>query len=175
MLAWLRQLPEEAYLDRISTPVGRMMLIASQKGLHAFIWETEGKTAAERKVFARMSSGRALPVIVEAKKQLREYFAGKRKGFDLPLRLEGTEFQRKAWRELQRIPYGRTISYGEQAKRLGVAKGTRAVGTANGKNPIAIIVPCHRVVARGGKLGGYGGGLPAKRTLLALEEAKFLK
>ncbi len=175
MLGWLRKLPDEVYLDRVSTPVGRMVLIASAQGLHALIWEREPKTAEERRIFERMASGRGFRTIVEAKQQLRDYFAGKRKGFDLPLKLEGTDFQKRAWRELQRIPYGRTISYGEQARRLGESKRARAVGSANGKNPLSIIVPCHRVVGKNGKLGGYGGGLPAKRLLLALEESRFLK
>ena len=111
------------------------------------------------------------PVLRAAAKQLKEYFSGKRKSFDLPLKPEGTEFQMKVWRELSRIPYGTTISYGEQAKRVGDKNAARAVGSANGRNPIAIIVPCHRVVASSG-IGGFGGGLKAKRILLSLENPR---
>jgi methylated-DNA-[protein]-cysteine S-methyltransferase len=108
------------------------------------------------------------PVLKEAATQLEEYFAGERTGFDVRMQLDGTPFQREVWAELTRIPYGETISYGELALRVGRPRGPRAVGQANGRNPIAIIVPCHRVVASNG-IGGYGGGLNCKRALLALE------
>jgi methylated-DNA-[protein]-cysteine S-methyltransferase len=108
------------------------------------------------------------PVLEQAALQLEEYFAGERTVFDVPMALDGTPFQREVWGELTRIPYGQTISYGELARRVGRPKGPRAVGQANGRNPIPIIVPCHRVVAGNG-LGGYGGGLPVKRALLAVE------
>jgi methylated-DNA-[protein]-cysteine S-methyltransferase len=108
------------------------------------------------------------PILKEAATQLQEYFAGARTEFDLPMELDGTPFQREVWGELSRIPYGETISYGELARRVGRPKGPRAVGQANGRNPIAIIVPCHRVLAGNG-IGGYGGGLKVKRALLALE------
>jgi methylated-DNA-[protein]-cysteine S-methyltransferase len=101
--------------------------------------------------------------------QLDEYFAGTRTGFDVPLLLEGTEFQRAVWAQLCAIPYGGTISYGELARRVGNPKASRAVGLANGRNPVAVIVPCHRVIAGDGSLGGYGGGLDRKTTLLDLE------
>ena len=108
------------------------------------------------------------PILKEAATQLEEYFAGERTAIALRLELDGTPFQREVWAELSRIPYGETISYGELARRVGRPKGPRAVGQANGRNPIAIIVPCHRVLASNG-IGGYGGGLTVKRTLLALE------
>ena len=104
-----------------------------------------------------------------AVRQLREYFAGKRRRFDVPLHLEGTAFQERAWAVMRKIPYGATISYAQQAKQIGKPRATRAVGTANGANPIPIIVPCHRVVASDGSLGGYALGLTMKRRLLALE------
>jgi methylated-DNA-[protein]-cysteine S-methyltransferase len=103
------------------------------------------------------------------RRQLEEYFRGERRVFDLPLDLRGTPFQLRVWAELLRIPYGVTISYGELARRLGNPNLTRAVGAANGANPISIVVPCHRVIGADGSLVGYGGGLPAKRGLLALE------
>jgi methylated-DNA-[protein]-cysteine S-methyltransferase len=110
----------------------------------------------------------APPVLKETATQLEEFLAGERTEFDVPMELDGTDFQRAVWQELQRIPYGETISYGELARRVGRPNGPRAVGQANGANPIPIIVPCHRVLASNG-IGGYGGGLPLKRALLAVE------
>jgi methylated-DNA-[protein]-cysteine S-methyltransferase len=107
--------------------------------------------------------------VAEAVRQLNEYFAGRRNDFDLPLAPNGTEFQRTVWSRLQEIPYGETISYGELAKRVGNPKASRAVGAANGSNPIPIVIPCHRVIGSNGKLTGFGGGLPTKERLLALE------
>ncbi|MBN2070111.1 MAG: methylated-DNA--[protein]-cysteine S-methyltransferase [Candidatus Krumholzibacteriota bacterium] len=103
--------------------------------------------------------------------QLEAYFGGELKRFDIPLLLRGTGFQRSAWSELLRIPYGKTISYGEQARRMGNPKACRAVGGANRANPVAVIVPCHRVIGKSGRLTGFGGGLPIKEQLLALEKA----
>lgn len=107
---------------------------------------------------------------VDARKQLADYFAGRRRDFDLPLAPRGTQFEMKVWSALRKIPYGETVSYADIARAIGNPHGARAVGQANGRNPIAIVVPCHRVIASGGKIGGYGGGVPAKRKLLALEQ-----
>ncbi len=104
-------------------------------------------------------------------KQLKEYFAGTRKEFDVPLDIEGTDFQKRVWDELQKIPYGKTISYKTLAEKLGDVKAIRAVGKANGQNPIAIIIPCHRVIGADGSLTGYAGGLDIKEKLLHLEGA----
>lgn len=109
------------------------------------------------------------PVLTAAAKQLREYFAGTRTAFDLPLAPRGTEFQRRVWHALLAIPHGATCSYVDIARAIGAPSASRAVGAANGKNPIAIIVPCHRVIGASGALTGYGGGLPTKRWLLAHE------
>ena len=109
------------------------------------------------------------PVLENCKVQLEEYFSGKRKVFDLPLNPEGTDFQKRVWDELLKIPYGETITYMELAVRLGDAKAIRAVGTANGRNPIALIIPCHRVIGAGNKLTGYAGGIWRKKILLELE------
>lgn len=109
------------------------------------------------------------PLLAKAASELQEYFCGRRKEFDLPLDPAGTAFQRKVWRELCRIPYGTTATYGEIAGRLGIPRGARAVGQANHQNPIPIIIPCHRVIAAGDKIGGYGGGIDLKIKLLALE------
>jgi methylated-DNA-[protein]-cysteine S-methyltransferase len=107
--------------------------------------------------------------LANARQQLQEYFAGDRKDFDLPLQLDGTEFQVKVLKALQKIPYGETVSYGEIAKRIGKPKAVRAVGAANGRNPIPIVVPCHRVIGSSGDLTGFGGGLDTKEALLRLE------
>ena len=106
-------------------------------------------------------------------RQLKAYFAGELENFDLPLSPQGTPFQQRVWGELQKIPYGDTISYGELARRIGNPKASRAVGLANGSNPISIVIPCHRVIGANGKLTGYGGGLPIKEKLLALEKRQL--
>lgn len=114
---------------------------------------------------------RETEILLSAKKQLEEYFAAIRKNFDLPLKLKGTPFQLLVWEQLKQIPYGETRSYGEIAKAIGNPKASRAVGGANNKNPIGIIVPCHRVIGANGKLVGYAGGLDVKEKLLMLEKA----
>ncbi|QDT52003.1 Methylated-DNA--protein-cysteine methyltransferase [Caulifigura coniformis] len=108
-------------------------------------------------------------LLTAASRQVEEYFAGERTAFDVPVRLTGTPFQERVWQELTRIPYGVTISYGELARRVGQPTASRAVGAANGRNPISILVPCHRVVGSKGELTGYGGGMEAKRWLLEWE------
>ncbi len=113
------------------------------------------------------------PVLVEAARQISEHFAGLRTDFDLPLDPPGTAFQRRVWDELRRIPYGTTTTYGELAARLGDPKCVRAVGLANGRNPLAVVVPCHRVIGSDGKLRGYAGGIERKQQLLALEHASL--
>ena len=144
----------------ISSPVGSLVLRASNKGLVSIdrgkAARVKGETQAERNVALAAS-------------ELAEYFAGKRRKFTVPLDLHGTPFQLQVWQTLRRIPFGKAVSYGEEARMLGKPKAARAVGSANGRNPVPIIVPCHRVVAGDGSLGGYSAGLPMKRKLLALE------
>ena len=147
----------------VVSPVGKLRLVASEKGLVAI----DVRNNAKQEVTAKNPSAQA--VLIQTKKQLEQYFAGKRKTFDVALDLVGTEFQVQAWRALCRIPFGKTISYGQQAANIKKPKAFRAVGSANGKNPIPIIVPCHRVVASDGSLGGYSLGLRMKKQLLALE------
>jgi O-6-methylguanine DNA methyltransferase len=113
-------------------------------------------------------------IAAEAERQLRAYFGGELRQFDLPLDLRGTDFQLRVWRELESIPYGETRSYSQIAAAIGAPQAVRAVGAANGANPIPIVVPCHRVIGSGGKLVGYGGGLPLKKRLLELEGALAL-
>jgi methylated-DNA-[protein]-cysteine S-methyltransferase len=143
------------------TPVGRLVLECDGDVLIG-VWLPSEQRHGRRDV------DDVPPVLKETANQLEEYFAGERTEFDLPMEMDGTDFQREVWAELTRIPYGQTISYGELARRVGRPNGPRAVGQANGRNPIPIIVPCHRVLAGNG-IGGYGGGLPLKRALLAIE------
>ena len=157
--------PEQIVRNELvmETPVGKLRLVASNKGLTAIdVKATYSKLATK-------PDGRAQEILAEARKQLAQYFAGDRKKFDIPLDLRGTPFQVKAWKTLTRIPFGKTISYGEQAKAMRNGKAFRAVGSANGKNPIPIVVPCHRVIASDGGLGGYSLGLKMKRQLMKIE------
>lgn len=154
------------YFKIVSSPIGNLQLVASDKGLVGVFSEEH-----YREINDEMVEGDSNQFIMKAEAQLAEYFGGKRKNFDVKLDMRGTVFQINAWRELQKIPYGETISYGEQAARVGDAKKARAVGTANGRNPFLIIVPCHRVVGAGGSLGGFSsGGIPTKKKLLELEK-----
>jgi methylated-DNA-[protein]-cysteine S-methyltransferase len=153
----------------LDTPVGKLTLQASTRGLRAVLWP--GETAGAGQPASHAGGPRADEVLALAVRQLREYFAGKRRTFDVALDPVGTPFQQQAWGVLRTIPYGETISYGEQARRLGDVRKSRAVGAANGQNPISIIVPCHRVVASDGKLTGFAGGLETKAWLLHHEQA----
>jgi O-6-methylguanine DNA methyltransferase len=159
-------------LRRIDTPVGPMTLGATDEAL--VLCDFSGRPmmpaqlAAVRRRFGPTIEGDS-PILDRAEAQLREYLAGTRRAFDLPLELPGSAFQERVWAELRRIPYGETIAYRELAARVDAPRAQRAVGRANGSNRLAVIVPCHRVVATSGGLGGYGGGLDAKRFLLDLE------
>ena len=145
----------------LETPIGRLVLECDGDVLIG-VWLPH-----ERR-HGRRDADDLAPVLKETATQLEEYFAGERQEFDVPMELDGTPFQQEVWAELTRIPYGETISYGELARRVGRPSAPRAVGQANGRNPIPIIVPCHRVLASNG-IGGYGGGLKVKRALLAVE------
>jgi len=158
---------KHAYATILDSPVGPLLLASDGTALTHLLFEREdAPAAADRAAFA---AGRRDAVLDRACAQLQEYFAGRRRTFDLPLAPTGTAFQRAVWRALEDIPYGRTESYGTLADRVGRPRAVRAVGAANGRNPISIIVPCHRVIGADGSLTGYGGGLDAKRFLLALE------
>jgi methylated-DNA-[protein]-cysteine S-methyltransferase len=151
---------------RLPSPVGTLKLIASDSALVAVVWRdhSAGHVPEDEAV-----ESNAHPLLEETARQLGEYFAGERRAFDLPLELMGTDFQRRVWTELTRIPYGETRSYADIARHIGQPAAVRAVGAANGRNPISIIVPCHRVIGTSGALTGFGGGLDAKARLLALE------
>lgn len=152
------------WYTEVSSPIGPLLLVADEAGLRRIEF-VQGRHPA-RPDPAWEENPKALDATA---RQLREYFAAKLTDFDLPLAPEGTLFQKKVWKALCHIPYGETISYGELARRIGNPQASRAVGLANGSNPIPIIIPCHRVIGSNGKLTGYGGGLPIKEKLLALE------
>jgi len=156
-------------LERLETEMGgvRLRLVASASGLRSIEFHPAESAAG------RVNESNA--ILVETGRQLRAYFAGGLRDFDLPLDFAGTPFQLRVWRELLKIPYGETRSYSEIAQKIGAPAAVRAVGAANGANPIPIVVPCHRVIGSGGKLVGYGGGLPLKRQLLALERGSLFE
>ncbi|MCB0407412.1 MAG: methylated-DNA--[protein]-cysteine S-methyltransferase [Bdellovibrionales bacterium] len=149
---------------KMSSKIGSLYLVASEKGLKGIYWEKQNIANP-----LKSNDKSALKVAKQAQEEILEYFSGKRQKFEVPLDLEGTEFQKKVWRELVKIPYGETRSYKDIATRLKDSQASRAVGNANGKNPVCIIVPCHRVIAADGSLGGYSGGLDKKKTLLKVE------
>ncbi len=152
---------------RTESPVGELTLVAHEKALMAVLWPDD---KPGRVKLAQMNPDHEHPIFLETKKQLAEYFKGQRRIFSIPLQPEGTEFQKKVWRALQDIPYGSTLSYRQLAEIVGNPKSCRAVGSANGKNPLSIVIPCHRVIGSNGKLSGFAGGLTAKEYLIALEK-----
>ena len=159
---------------RLASPVGELVLTASDAGLTGIYFPTSrhGPPRVESKDWVEDDRrGAAGDILARASQQLQEYFAGLRTAFDVPLAASGTTFEQRVWELLRAIPYGTTTSYGALARRLGDPRATRAVGTANGKNPIPIIVPCHRVVGVHGELTGFGGGIDRKRWLLEHEGA----
>ncbi len=153
------------------SPVGELTLIASETGLVAVLWENDDPTRVR---LADVQDEADHPVLTRTAAQLAEYFAGERRSFDLPLDFRGTDFQKSVWAQLLAIPFGETRSYGEIARNLGNPTASRAIGAANGRNPISIIAPCHRVVGASGSLTGFAGGLETKAFLLKLEGPKLL-
>ena len=149
-----------------SSPVGELFLVAEDDALVQVWFEGSSDRPGPHSGWTR--GGRTLD---EARRQLEEYFAGRRRSFDLALAPRGTPFQARVWSQLRRIPFGETLSYGELAGRVGNPRASRAVGTANGRNPIPIVIPCHRVIGRDGSLTGFGGGIDRKRLLLELERS----
>jgi len=148
---------------QVETPIGTLTVVAADTGIRRIVWD--GETPPDGAVEGTSD------ILDAAVCQIREYFAGARTTFDLPLALVGTPFQQKVWLELGSIPFGSTISYGEQARRVGRPQAARAVGAANGRNPVPVVLPCHRVIGSSGALTGFGGGLDTKRTLLDHEAA----
>jgi len=150
----------------MNSPVGQLTLIASAHGLAAILWEDEDP---ERVPLQPLERDDTHPLLIETERQLTLYFAGRLETFSVPLDFTGTEFQKKVWTALTTIPFGETRSYRDIAEQIGNPKAVRAVGAANGRNPISIIAPCHRVIGANGKLTGFAGGLEAKALLLKLE------
>ena len=162
-----RDRPSAVFL-MMASPVGALTLAANERGLAAVLWERDDPG---RVPLDLVGADPRHPVLREAERQIVAYFAGRLQNFTLPLDFNGTEFQRRVWFELLRIPFGETRSYGQIARALGDPNLMRAVGAANGRNPISIVAPCHRVVGAAGQLTGFAGGLEAKRLLLELEGA----
>jgi methylated-DNA-[protein]-cysteine S-methyltransferase len=150
----------------MTSPVGELKVIASDEGLVAVMWRS---SRPQRVPLDDYVEDPTCPLLLRTEKELSEYFSRKRKAFTVPLDMRGTHFQKQVWEALLAIPFGETRSYGQIANQLGNPKATRAVGAANGQNPIPIIVPCHRVIGANGSLTGFGGGLEIKEQLLALE------
>lgn len=151
----------------ISSPVGNLKLVCTDEALVAVLWEEE---KSGRVKLPKMESHPEHPLLLETENQLEEYFNGHRKHFDIPLSPIGTDFQKKVWDELRQITYGSTTTYGEIAQRIGSPQSARAIGAANGKNPLCIIVPCHRVIGSDGELTGFAGGIASKEKLLMIEK-----
>ncbi len=154
------------FYKTMPSPVGMLTLVANDRGLAAVLWENDDP---KRVRLSPLEENLAHPALLEAEDQLRDYFAGKLKKFTLKLDFAGTAFQKKVWEALLTIPFGETRSYAQIATQVGSPKAVRAVGAANGKNPISIVAPCHRVIGSNGKLTGFAGGLTAKELLLRLE------
>jgi methylated-DNA-[protein]-cysteine S-methyltransferase len=152
------------YYSYVDTPLGRLLLVGTKAALVGLYFADSQHTPPLERDWINDDT-----IFAKAKAQLAEYFEGHRKAFDLPLEFTGTDFQKSVWRELSKIPYGQSISYGEIAKAIGRPKAVRAVGTAVGRNPLCLVGPCHRVLATGGGLGGYAGGIDKKKQLLKLE------
>ena len=157
----------QLYFKEIDSPVGLLKLVAHDQALVAVLWENENPNRVR---VATLIEDQNHPVLLKTQQQLREYFNQTRTIFDLALDFQGTDFQKKVWQALLTIPFGETRSYKKIAEQIGNVKAVRAVGAANGKNPISIIAPCHRVVGANGKLVGFAGGLENKEILLKIEK-----
>lgn len=156
---------------QLDSPVGRLRLVATDQGLSRLLFDEQADADAHPDGDSTRADDH--PVLAAATTQLEEYFAGHRQEFDIPLDLTGTEFQRAAWSALASVPYGETRSYRQQAEAIGRPKAVRAIGAANGRNPIPIVLPCHRIVGSDGSLTGYGGGLSIKEYLLNHEQTQL--
>ena len=154
------------YEKKMASPLGELVLLASDQGIRAVLL---GDFAETRSHSPESTVAKNHPLLKQCEKELQEYFSGKRKSFSVPLDPQGTPFQKKVWSALMDIPYGKIESYSDQAKRMGTVKSVRAIAAANGRNLIAIIIPCHRVIAATGHLHGYAGGLSSKQKLLEIE------
>ena len=154
--------------QKLSTPIGNLTLVATQVGLRAVLWPDDDSRVS---LPTELTASPTDPVLTKTAFQLQQYFAKERTAFDIPLDLRGTDFQQAAWQVLAKIPYGETWTYKQQAEHLGRPRAVRAIGAANGKNPISIVLPCHRVIGTNGSLTGFAGGLETKKYLLLFEGA----
>lgn len=154
----------------MDSPVGQLKLVAHRHALVAVLWQNE---KLNRVILPALIQDDSHPILMGAKQQLDEYFNGRRKVFDVPLDFQGTPFQRQVWQALLTIPFGETRTYQEIAVQIGNPKAVRAVGAANGRNPISILTPCHRVIGSNGRLVGFAGGLENKKILLHIESIEF--
>ena len=154
--------------QKLSTPIGNLTLVATQVGLRAVLWPDDDSRVS---LPTELTASPTDPVLTKTAFQLQQYFAKERTAFDIPLDLRGTDFQQAAWQALAKIPYGETWTYKQQAEHLGRPRAVRAIGAANGKNPISIVLPCHRVIGTNGSLTGFAGGLETKKYLLLFEGA----
>ncbi len=177
---WRMNSPTDSRSIVVDSPIGSLTLVASSRGLQQVQLPTDGAGGPQAGLAsngdavaagAGTETAQADAILAEARRQLSEYFDGGRREFDLPLDLAGTEFQMRAWQALASVGYGQTAAYGEQAERIGKPGAARAVGRANGANPVPIVLPCHRIVGADGSLTGYGGGLHVKQQLLAHERS----
>ncbi len=156
------------YRKMTTTPAGELTLIASDKGLSAILWQNDDPMRVR---LSPVEDCHIHPLLLQTEEQLLEYFTGKRRVFSLPIDVTGTDFQKQVWKALLAIPYGQTLSYSEIGLQIGRPKAARAVGAASGKNPVSIVIPCHRVIGRNGQLTGFAGGLQTKSRLLSLERS----
>jgi len=154
------------YFDTYESPHGQMLLVATERGLAGLYFAGQKYFPKKDKAWTRAPNH---PPLIQAKRELKEYFAGKRSRFGVALDPQGTPFQRKVWQAIAKVDFGKTLTYAELAKRAGAAGSFRAAGAATGRNPLSVIVPCHRIVGSNGSLTGYAGGLNRKRALLGLE------
>jgi methylated-DNA-[protein]-cysteine S-methyltransferase len=163
-----KPIPEQCVYNFVPSPIGQLTVVASDRGVHAIYFATDHDQSKNQGI-SKLERSDHHAVYTRTAEQLQEYFSGTRKTFDIPLAPNGTRFQHSVWSLLREIPYGQTLSYEQQAIRLGGKEKVRAVGRANGMNPIPILIPCHRVIGKNGSLTGFGGGLAIKAFLLDLE------
>jgi methylated-DNA-[protein]-cysteine S-methyltransferase len=158
---------QSLFCTTLDSPIGELLLLGDGRALHGLYMQDGRKPTRIAPQWQRSAAP-----FSDVEAQLQEYFAAERVAFDIRLTMNGTQFERRVWQALQEIPYGETVSYGEIARRVGQPSAARAVGLANGRNPVAVVVPCHRVIGANGTLTGYGGGLERKRLLLELEQGQ---
>lgn len=166
----MSQTSPPCFYKTLTSPVGELTLVANDHALKAVLWENDDP---KRVPLGQLQQKDNHPVLLKTERQLREYFAGHRVTFDLPMEFTGTDFQRSVWQALLSIPFGETRSYAQIARQVGNPSAVRAVGAANGRNPISIIAPCHRVIGSNGKLTGFAGGMEAKAFLLKMEKMEL--